>query len=244
MASTDELKRCSESLKEKVDLWHNHYLRLKSDKAVVKLHYNDGSFMEAINTPSVMWPLNGHYQVFHYNNCELIENEVVKDIVNQMKYRIGHCYSNAEAVTKALFDAGFHAKMYVGWLFLGNKQYPIHHAWTVLDGIHVIDLADDFALQSYNKENFAIVKTEEERRLLLLSFTKWARELPHTKRCMPFGVPSPILLYIGSECNRETGIQIYNNLMTVYPNHPCSEKVQKSGMTRMQEMFAKEGIMD
>ena len=230
-------------MKEKVDEWFMRQLRLKPEKAVVKLYAQDGSFMDSINTPSVTWPLNGPYEVFHFNNCELIEDEAVKSAVNQAEYHIGHCYSNAEAVTKTLCNMDYDAKMYVGWLFLGNKQYPIHHAWTVLNGTHVIDLADDLALQSYNKETFEKAETESERRQLLLSFTRWAREMPHTERCMPFGVPSPILLYVGTECDRKTGIQIYNNLMAVFPNHPCSERVQKSGMTKMQEMFAKEGIM-
>lgn len=229
-------------VKEQVDAWHTHHLRLKPLKAVVKLWNRDDSFLGSVNIPSVMWPLSGPYEVFNFNNCELIENIAVKEIVNRMEYHIGHCYSNAEAVTDALLKAGFNAKMYVGWLFLGCNQHPIHHAWTVLDKRHVIDLADDLALQSFNKETFDKAETETERRQMLLSFTKWARQMPHTDRCTPFGIPAPSLLYIGSECDRKTGIDIYNNLIAVYPNHPCAERVQASGMTRMQELFREEGI--
>lgn len=229
-------------MQDKIDAWWCHKLRCKPAKAVVKLYRSGTEFLDAINIPSVTWPLNGSYEVFHFNNCELIEDAKIAEIVDAIPYHYGHCYSNAEAVTKDLCDAGYEAKTYVGWLFLARNLYPIHHAWTVVNGIHVIDLADDFALQAYNEEQFE-ADSDNERRLRRLGFIKWAQQFPHSERCTPFGTPAPDLLYIGCECSREDGVQIYNNLIYTYPNHPCAEKVQEDGMTKMQQLMAQEGLM-
>lgn len=146
--------------------WWLRQLRQKPEKVVAKL-YDDGKFVDAVNIPSVLWPLSGTPEMFHRNCCELIEDAAVIDLVNAMPYRVGHCYSNAGAVTDALCAAGYQAKTYVGWLFASGAEYPLHHAWTVLDGIHVIDLADDFALAAYNHDKFASAKTEDEGSLLV-----------------------------------------------------------------------------
>lgn len=231
---------------EESNAWWETAIRCKPEKVVVKLWNDDGTFKDAINVPTDYWPLNGKYEVFHWNNTEHLRNEPILSVIDSQEYRIGHCYTNATATTKALLDAGYDAKTYAGWLFPGKGEYPIHHAWTVLEGKYVIDLSDDFSIKLYegNREIFENAKSKEERDDLLVDFTKWASQYPHSKRCMPVGKPSWILLYVGCECDRELGIRIYNALTARYPTHPCNEKVRYSnGMTMVQKKLADAGLM-
>lgn len=223
--------------------WCAQRLRCKPDKAVVRLYNDDGTFLGVVNTPTVLWPLNAPYEVFSANNCHLIENADVTEIVDAIPYRIGHCYQNAENVTNALQAAGYNATQYVGWMFVG-EQYPIHHSWTVLDGNHVIDLADEFAVLHANHEQFDENAGIEKARELMVEFHKWIRQFPNSKRTMPFGVPAGNLLYIGCPCSREEGIAIYNKLTRNNPNHPCNERlVDGQNQTKMQMMLQEAGLM-
>ena len=223
--------------------WYKQRLRCKPDKAVVRLYNDDGSFLGVVNTPTVLWPLGGRYEVFTAENCALIENDAVARIVDALPYRIGHCYQNAENVTKALQNAGYAATQYCGWLFIG-EQYPIHHSWTVLDGKHIIDLADEFAVLHANHEQFDAASGMDATRELMVEFSKWIRQFPNSKRIMPFGIPAGNLLYIGSPCSREEGINIYNQLIDRYPQHPCNERLVKgTNMTQMQMKLREAGLM-
>lgn len=230
--------------KDTIAAWYMRQVRFKPDKAVVKLYCQDGSLLEAVNIPTNRWPLNtsNSYRAFHYNNCQLIEDPVIAEIVDALPYHIGRCYSNAKSVTEALQEQGYDAKQYVGWLFIGPDMHPIHHSWTVLNGEHVIDLADDSAVLDYNHTQFEGLSPEETRKAFV-NFSKWIQQFPHSKRTQPFGVPSPRYLYIGWPCTKEEGIDIYNALLRAVPNHPCADNVQKNGMTRLQEMMCEEGIV-
>lgn len=225
------------------DAWYEHRMRCKPEKAVVKLYNEDGTFLEAVNIPTHRWPLNASYQVFHSHNCELLENDNVAALVDTVPYRIGHCYSNAEAVTKVLQEAGYPATQYVGWFFVG-ETYPIHHSWTVLDGKYVIDLADEFAVLHANGDHFENAGMDKARELLV-EFHQWIQHFPNTKRIMPFGVPAGNLLYVGCPCSRLEGIAIYNDLTDTQPHHPCNARlVPGTSKTRMQLMLQEAGLMD
>lgn len=225
-----------------IQTWYDKQCRLKNDKVVVKLHRSDGSLLDSVNIPTVMWPLAGPYEVFGCNNCQEISDPEVVRIINEQAYRIGHCYQNATNVTEALCKAGYNAKFYAGWMFIGSNQHPLHHAWTVLDGVHIIDLAEDLTLQDANAENFKKGKTDAERRALHVSFTKWSLQFPHSERCIPFGIPAARVLYVGCPDTRERAINEFNSLMHLYPEHPCCKKTRINGMTEMQAMLAEEGI--
>lgn len=221
--------------------WYDTALRCKPGKAVVRLSNDDGSYIASVNIPTVLWPLNAPYEVFHYGNCKPLEDAKVAQLVDAIPYRIGHCYSNAEAVTKALREHGYAARQYVGWLFVGKNQYPLHHSWTVLDGNNVLDLSDDYAILQINADKFNGL-TIEETRVLMVAFRKWISQYPNSQRCMPFGTPSPGLLYIGCECGRQEGIDIYNNLVYRFPDHPCRERVNGNNKTKLQEMLEDAGL--
>lgn len=224
--------------------WYAQRLRCKPEKAVVRLYNDDGTFLGVVNTPSVLWPLNAPYEVFNAENCKLIEDEAVAGIVDTIPYHIGHCYQNAEAVTKALQKAGYAATQYCGWLFVG-EQYPIHHSWVVLDGIHVIDLSDEFAVLHANHEQFDNADGMQATRELMVEFTRWIHQFPNSQRIMPFGIPASNLLYIGAPCSGEDGIAQYNKLSKSFPNHPCNERLLRGqSKTKMQLMLQEAGLMD
>lgn len=224
-----------------VQAWHKSQMRQKPQKVVVRLRNQDGSFLDSVNVPSVMWPLNAPYEVFNCYNCTQISEQEVAVIVNALPYETGCCYSNTERVVKALQQHGYDVKQYCGWLFIGPNFHPIHHSWAVLNGCHVIDLADDYTLLDHNYSQYKSL-TGDALRHLMVDFAKWARQFPHSMRCYPFGVPATRLLYIGCPCSKLEGIRIYNNLCDVYPNHPCCSRTRPSGMTRLQEMMKAEGI--
>lgn len=228
-------------MESKINTWFEPHLRLKPQKVIVKLLQEPGVFKGAVNIPSVMWPLNGPYTLFHCNNTEFLEDEKALAIIDAQPYRTGFCYTNAERVTGALVEAGYDAKTYVGWLFCNINEWPIHHTWTVLDGKYVIDLADEFALAAYNQEHFAKATSEAERRALYVDFHRWAMQLPHSKRTAA-GRTSPTLLYVGCECTAEQGRQIYNHLIDLYPDHPCKERVGADNMTPMQKQLKEAGL--
>lgn len=221
--------------------WWLDHLCFRPNKVVAKLFDEDG-FRAAVNIPTVLWPLSGEPEVFHWNNCLKIEDETVKRIVDGIPYHIGHCYQNSEAVCDGLLAAGYRAKFYAGWMFISGSTYPLHHAWVVLEtdaGKSVIDLADDISLMDFNHEQF---EAAEDAREAMLSFQKWAMQYPHSQRCMPFGVPAARLLYVGSEDNRLSAINTYNSLIQKYPNHPCRRPHDESGRTKMQQMMVEAGM--
>ena len=205
-------------MESKINTWFEPHLRLKPQKVIVKLLQEPGVFKGAVNIPSVMWPLNGPYTLFHCNNTEFLEDEKALAIIDAQPYRTGFCYTNAERVTGALVEAGYDAKTYVGWLFCNINEWPIHHTWTVLDGKYVI-----------------------EPRALYVDYHRWAMQLPHSKRTAA-GRTSPTLLYVGCECTAEQGRQIYNNLIDLYPDHPCKERVGADNMTPMQKQLKEAGL--
>ncbi len=193
----------------------------KPNKVIVKL-YDDDKFLDAVHIPSVMWPLNGSYELFHQGNSKPLESETVNRVLDSVNYRTGFCYSNADAVTKGLQAAGLPAKTYVGWLFCNEYEYPLHHCWTVLDG-SVIDLSDCFTLMAINEATFALATTKEERDVIYIAFSKWLDRQPNHLRTVP-GRPYQSLLYVGCECSPEEGKAIYNQVCDMYPNHPCNSR--------------------
>ena len=141
--------------------WHETHARFRDSRAVIKLLNKDGSFNKSIMIPTVSYPLNGKYEYFTYKNTEPVTDEAVLKIFDETKYRIGFCYTNVEELLGRLKASGYDAKSYVGWLFTGATEYPVHHCWVVLNGNMILDLADDMSvmLSGQNGECFKNVKS-------------------------------------------------------------------------------------
>jgi hypothetical protein len=219
-------------------------LRCKPQKATVRLVTREGGLFTTVKIPSALWPLSGPCEAFHCDNCVPISDEEIIRIVDAVPYKIGKCYSNAEAVAKALRVAGYDAKTYVGWWFLNSREYPTHHAWVVLERSSVIDISDNIDLMEGNAHVFARATTPEEFMRMNVEFITWATSHPHSKRCAPLGVPSRSALYIGCECSPEQGVQISQNLRATCPNHPGFNPVNGDGLTETQQLMKANNLID
>ena len=228
-----------------IKMWHEESGSLKEDKAIVKLKYPDGSFKCSVIIPTAYYPLNDEYKVFTYLNTERLLDENVLKIFDKAKYRIGHCYTNAEELCELLVKAGYNAKTYVGWLFTEITEYPVHHCWVVLNDNIVLDLADDFtAMLSGSNGKLFEGKNKEEGKELIVSFQKAASKVPNSIRCSPVGTPTPFLFYVGCECSGDEGKEIYRSLMKAYPNHECERNVDFNGYNSTQRVMKDAGLMD
>lgn len=225
--------------------WHESRVNYREDRVAVKLANADGSFKKSIVMPTMMYPLNGKYEVFSYANTEVATDEEVLRIFDSMKYHIGHCYQNTDNLVTALREAGYDAKSYVGWLFVQATDYPVHHCWCVLNGNIILDLADDYSLMlgGENGELFQKAKNIEEYRELMVSFAAWAKGLRNRDRCTPVGTPTPFLLYVGCECSPQEGRRIYNKLIADYPDHESQRNCNEDGWNATQKKMQEAGLM-
>ena len=226
-------------------MWFEKQAKFKQDKAVVKLLDEKGNFRKSVIVPTVYYPLNGEYKVFHYKNTRRLIDEKAIEIFDGVPYEVGRCYSNTKRLVAALRSGGYNAKSFAGWLFTSDSQFPVHHNWCVLDNDIVLDLADDYTvmLSGENGEQFKD-KSIEEVRELIIDFYKAARLQPNHVRCSPVGTPTDFFLYIGCECEPEDGKTIYNNLIREYPDHECQRNCDDSGMNTLQRKMKQEGLME
>ena len=227
----------------KVKYWWQTQLRIKEDRAVVKLRGEDKQFHKSIIIPTSYYPLNGKAEIFTYENTEQVKDEKVIEIFDKTKHWIGHCYTDSINLAKNLKECGHPAKTYVGWLFTQEVE-PIHHAWVML-GNSVLDLTDDYKVMFWgeNGKNFEKAKTEQEYRELVVSFAAAAAKWKNSQRCGPIGQPTPFLLYIGSECDPDEGRAIYNDLMAKYPDHECEESCDENGVNPTQRLMIQHGLI-
>lgn len=222
----------------------HEWIKEKPEKIVAKLKNEYGNFKKSVIIPTDYYPLNkDEFKVFHCNNTKKVVDEALLMTINKAEYKIGHCYRNTENIVHLLKEAGYDVKSYVGWLFVAETQFPVHHCWAVVDDIYVIDLSDDFTMMfsAENYKNFVGLNVMETR-VAMLEFALEARKQPHSVRCSPVGKPSPMLYYIGCECEPEDGKRIYNELIKKYPVHECQRNCDTNGLNPTQKLFEKHGL--
>jgi len=78
----------------------------------------------------------------------------------------------------------------------------------------------------------------------MTSFALAAREVANSVRCAPVGVPTPFMVYVGSECDPDRGRNIYNQLIDQYPNHACQRNCDNNGWNATQKKMRDAGLMD
>lgn len=227
-----------------MEAWWESCSKFKENKAIVKLYNEDDSLKDSIVVPTIKYPLNGKYEVFHYKNTKIVTNEEVLKIFDAQEYKIGKCYQNTARMVSALKSAGYNVKSYVGWLFTESSDYPIHHCWAVLNGESVIDLCDDYTqmLGGANGEHFKNARNRGELEELVADFYAAARNVRHSIRCSPVGMPTSIFLYVGCECEPDAGRVIYQQLMRQFPDHECERNCDSSGMNSLQRHLNKRGL--
>lgn len=222
-------------------LWYETQVRLKPDKVVVKLRDDDGRFQQSIIIPTVMYPLNGPYQVFHAGNTVRTEDPVMLKAIDKVKYKIGQCYTNTKHVVDALREVGYNAVSYAGWLFVG-EQTPIHHCWAVVDDNIVVDLCDDHAMQKVVQPNIDQLH-DEELKEAFADFVRNTQHWPNSVRCYPIGQPVPWFYYVGCPCEPLVATQIWRNLTQAYPNHECRRDQFPCNRSETQQYLHEQGLM-
>ena len=222
-------------------MWFERQTRLKPNQVVVKLRDDDDRFIKSIFVPSVMYPLNGPFEVFHCENTNRASEEMLIAI-DRAEYKIGRCYSNTKSVVTELRKAGFNAVPYAGWLFVDKSETPIHHCWCVVDGTIVVDLCDDVAVQLTVRPDLRELCGEPLRRAFA-DFAEEAMTWPHSVRCHPIGTPWISWAYVGSPCEPEEAVDIWRKLKKAYPHHECDRSVSGSNMTETQTYLAQRGLM-
>ena len=221
--------------------WFTGCTREEPTKVYIKTYVNLLEVREYL-VPSSKYPLSGKYEVFNYTNTHLIDDveeyQKVLSIFDKIHYKIGYCYANADAMTKALRKAGYKAQTYVGWAFVDGT--PVHHAWTVL-WVHerpsVLDLSDHILAMEKEMDLYAPGQMAELR-TKVVDATMKLMKLPNHERCAPVGIPSPQYYLVGTPSNGTEGIRLFNQLLKQYPDHPCMARADKrTGVTPTQAML-------
>lgn len=232
--------------------WWKEQASFRDKKAVVKLYNEDGSFLTSIHIPTVYWPLNGPYEVFTYENtCCIADDPKAMELFDSLTYLIGHCYQNTEQLVEAFHKAGYSIKPYCGWAFV-NETTPVHHCWAVLSDKDnhkaVLDLSCD-SVQMWrwlasSEANTPACHSMEKAKERIVDWISYAlKNMTHTQRCEPVGIVPPTHLYIGSECEPQSGIALYHKLTTQHPRHISIRNVNASGYNRTQWMLKQRGLM-
>lgn len=223
-----------------------NWITEKPNKVIAKIRNRDGSLKSSVVIPTDYYPLNkNEYKIFHSGNTAEVTDENVLKLIDKVTYKIGHCYHNADEVANILKQNGHNVKTYVGWLFIGEHQLPVHHCWVVLNENQIVDLTDDFTMMfgRWNGKCFR-EKSLTEARELLVDFSKWSKGLRNSERCFPVGTPTDGFYYVGTECAPIEGIKLYQELIRKYPNHECQRNCDNKGYNKTQRMLKDNGLMD
>lgn len=218
---------------ENTEMWYDEKKNViaKEEKVIVKLRDNNDTFLKSIIMPTDYYPLNDKYQTFTVKNTEEVTDKKLLAIFDEIKYEVGRCYTNSTTLYEKLTQAGYDAKTYCGWLFVGQGETPIHHCW-VMVGNSILDLSDDMTVFTLNyrpQPNDA-----KEGREKFMQFHKDFLHSKNSERCFPVGTPTPSYLYVGCECSPSLGRNIYNQMMRKFPNHECEANCNSKGENMTQ----------
>lgn len=192
-----------------------------------KIDIISNDFLKKVYTiPSNLYPLpnNSDIKVFTSENTKEIERTDISEILSDDIYKIGFCYTNADLIANKLVRAGLNIKVefYSGWLLSYNKM--VHHAWVVLDDIHIIDTAffrDDNSLKQFYDNNrlgkaFYLNKQQIADNTIKLMNSK---ESFH-KKYMYGRILDNNNIYIGVKSNSIEARKSFIDLLNKNPNHP------------------------
>lgn len=175
---------------------------------------------------------NGDYD----NVAKVIEN-------SNWEHKNGYCYTNAEVLHHAFVAHGIEAKYYSGWVFT-SPQYPIHHAWVVVDD-NVYDIGINMKSQQklievafaggnpYSDKVIKEIKKIEANPYPIQDHFIWGK------------VNDP-MIYVGSEETPTSARMKFNKCMDMFPNHSSYANMNrrredgKHFQTKLQKMLLDE----
>lgn len=194
--------------------------------------------------PSEMFYLSGEPIILTSQNTFLLSTQKIKNIFNKVEYKLGQCYTNSENLLNKLLKAKIkpeHIQYLVGWLFIDNG-FPIHHALLLYQNKYVLDITPLMNGTDYFKKFTQERNQWKNSRDMRLSYAKWYQKFiknPNTETAT-FGKMKDCCLFIGSVSSKEEGIQIWNELMKKYPNHPSNNNANNDGTTPLQSIIMKQ----
>lgn len=229
---------------DKVRLWHDYAARAKKNRVEIRIKDSNGNLIEDCKIPSAKYPLSGGYEFFSARNCKLVTDPAVLEVFDRQKYCIGHCYSNTKNLVRDLQSIGYKAESYVGWLFLGADQLPIHHSWAVLNGKSVLDLAEDSSvMHHYMRLNQDQITDMDSAREFMAAFVEVTCGWKNSERCAPVGVPWPGAYYVGCKCDPDEGVKIYLRYTQIHPAYEKENGIDEEGRSPFQRMLDERGLL-
>lgn len=175
--------------------------------------------------PSKLFPIESKKNMknFNFENTIKIEDKKIVEILDSRKFIEGKCYTNSDWVTRALIENGYNAKFYSGWFFIAPDQFPVHHAWTIVDDDILIDVSINIEAIRFFLNNVDINNPNWREFISprLLEFDKLLTSKSSFIGHAEFG------LYLGSEDHTERAKKTYRMLLNNYPNHPSYKRPMK-----------------
>lgn len=194
---------------------------------------------EKVVIPSRLFPLeSGPYRLITSENTEPVKDEEIIRIFDSIDYSIGHCFSNSQILVKALTEAGYPAKQYVGWVFPDREDYPIHHSFVMLYD-HLLDLSIEFLYKDM-QEMGRKQRSADEAREVLIQQHEIKKSMKNHEKCN-FGKCDSMYIYVAAEGSADEGKERNRILRREYPNHPSFKNVT-NGITKTQQMMLQRNI--
>ena len=187
--------------------------------------------------PSKLYPLpHDNYKVFTSDNTCDLEDDKVNELLSNVDFKIGRCYTNSDLILDILRKNNIKAKYYSGWILKLNKM--IHHAWIVINNKHLIDVGIPQKEFEFLKE-----KPSEHGLMPKISFIDelakiMAENIPFKEKYC-YGKVREDLIYIGSPSNSYEARASYNKLMEDIPDHPDYQNIDKKGVNKTQRALYK-----
>lgn len=218
-----------------------------SNYSILKLE-NRVEFMDnkpnktVITIPSKLYPLpnDNPIKIFSSENTEDIQDNKINELLTDVEFRPGYCYTNSDKVIKILKDNNFKNKIefFSGWLYsIGNM---VHHAWVVIDDKHLIDtsimIEDEYyekMIEKYEKgENFKLSRNEIAKEVV-----KVIKSSVSFKEKYGYGKVLKDNLYIGVKTNSMEARKSFNDLINREPNHPNYKNVDSNGGNKTLDLI-------
>lgn len=178
-------------------------------------------------------------QFFTIELCMPYENQQFAKMLNENRkfFRSGWCYTTAENVVAMGKELGLDIEFYSGWVRHGTW---LHHAWAVVDKIHLIDLTiskrETILLKTVNTE-----EPQWRERVAPILIEYGENPLPVEMDCV-FGQPLDSMFYFGSPDTPINARRIFNRLMKKIPRHPSYARKGKGnevGASELQKLLWK-----
>lgn len=213
---------------------------IREDRIIATIDNKD-----IVVVPSNKYPLKNKndIHVFTSQNTEKLQDIIIQKIYDNIDFKIGKCYNNMKNLQKELIEVNItNFKIYVGWVFIDYKTYPVHHCFMVYNDKYVLDPSMQLNTIMFREEiinnpqlSDDIIKMREE----LVKITKKINKLSFSKKSTFGKILDKEMIYVVSECSIRDGENIFKELISTYPDHPIYQRkgMNAHGLSLTQQMI-------